>query len=183
MDLYSVLKLLHVIAAMAWLGGGLTMLAQTIFAVRDKGEMETLRSLGAIGAMGKRWFIPAALLTVIFGAAMTIYANLWGELWIILALAGFASTFLTGVVVLEPIGKRIAAAVSAGNETEALRLGRLMLRIAKFDYAVMFVVVADMVLKPAWGDWLVLLAMFSIMVFAAAVFLFSTGDRQQAAAT
>lgn len=180
MDLYSILKLLHVVSAMAWLGGGLTMLAQSIFAIRDRGELETLRGLDSVGSMAKRWFVPASLLTVIFGLAMTIYAGLWGELWIILGLIGFATTFITGIVVFEPKGKQIAEAVSAGNETLALAHGRSLLRIAKFDYTVMFLVVADMVLKPSFDDVIVLIAGASIIVIAAAYFLFGVGKRADA---
>jgi len=171
MDWYTIFKFLHIVAALAWVGGGMTMLAQSLFAIRDRGELETLRALDAIGSMGKRWFIPASLLTVIFGVVMTSLAGLWSELWILLGLAGFASTFFTGLLVFEPMAKRVRDLVAAGRESEAVDVGRALLRIAKFDYAVMFVVVADMVLKPYWTDYATLGAMAATVVVAAALFL------------
>jgi uncharacterized membrane protein len=182
MDIYLILKLLHVISALAWVGGGMTMLAQSIFAIRDKGEMETLRGIDSMGSMAKRWFIPASLLTVIFGVAMTVYANLWGELWVILGLVGFAATFLTGMLVFEPKLKAIAAAVAAGDEALALRHGRTLLRISKFDYTIMFLVIADMVLKPGYGDGIILVAGASIVVISGAWYLLGLGEKRQAVA-
>lgn len=181
MDLYLIFKTLHVIAAMAWLGGGLTMLVHTILSIREKGDAEALRGIKTLESLGKRWFIPASLLTVIFGAAMTVYAGLWGELWVILGLVGFATTFLTGLLVFEPAGKAANAAAARGDEAEALRKGNMILRIAKFDYTVMFLIVADMVLKPTAGDWVVLLSGLSIIVVAGAYFLLGFGARRDTA--
>jgi uncharacterized membrane protein len=182
MDLYSILKLLHVIAALAWVGGGLTMLAQAIFAVRDKGEAETIRSIEAQGALAKRWFIPASLLTVIFGVALAFVGGLWDQLWIILGLIGFAATFITGIAVFEPTAKSMNVLMSEGREDEAVMLGRRMLRIAKFDYTVMMLVIADMVLKPTWTDYPLLAVMAAVLIAGAAIFLFGFGRRPQAQA-
>jgi uncharacterized membrane protein len=182
MDLYSILKLLHVIAALAWVGGGLTMLAQSIFTIRDKGEVETIQAIGSIGSMAKRWFIPASLATVVFGVAMAFVGGLWGELWIILGLAGFAATFLTGMLGLEPMSKTMSVLMSQGREAEAVMVGRKLLRISKFDYTVMMVVIADMVLKPTWTDYPLLAVMAAVLIAGAAVFLAGFGRRPQAQA-
>ena len=182
MDFYTIFKLLHVLTALAWVGGGLTMLMQSVFSIRDKGELETIRSLNAIASMGKRWFIPASLLTVVFGAITTWLGGLWTELWVILGLVGFASTFLTGILVLEPKGKAMAEAMAAGNEAEALRQGRTLLSASKFDYTVMFLVVADMVLKPGYTDFVLLALMVLVLVAGAVLFLGPSLRREPVAA-
>ena len=171
MDFYTIFKFLHVLTVVAWVGGGLTMLMQSVFSIKDKGELETIRSLNAIASMGKRWFIPASLLTVLFGAATTWFGSLWSELWVILGLVGFASTFITGLLVFEPRSKAMAAAMQAGDEVEALRQGRALLRASKFDYTVMFLVVADMVLKPGYSDFVLLGLMVFILAAGAVLFL------------
>ena len=181
MDFYTIFKFLHVLTALAWVGGGLTMLMQSIFSIHDKGELETIRSLNAIASMGQRWFIPASLLTVIFGAATTFLGNLWGELWVILGLVGFASTFLTGMLVFEPRGKAMGEAMKAGDEAEALRQGRALLRASKFDYTVMFLVVADMVLKPGYTDF-VLLGLMAVVLAGGAVLFLAPALRNEPAA-
>jgi uncharacterized membrane protein len=162
-DIYSIFKFLHVICAIAWVGGGLTLLANSILSARAKGEMETLKSLDTMNNLGKTWFIPASLATVVFGVIAAILSGSILQLWVLLGLAGFASTFLTGILFLEPTGRKIAELLSAGRTEEALEQGKRLMQIAKFDYTVMVVVIADMVFKPYWTDVL------TIIVFAAAI--------------
>jgi uncharacterized membrane protein len=179
-DIYSIFKFLHVICAIAWVGGGLTLLANSIFAIRAKGEMETLKGLSVMDSLAKTWFIPASMLTVLFGAITTTFGGMWLELWVILGLAGFASTFVTGILVFEPMGKKISELVAAGRNDEALLVGRRLLRIAKFDYTVMLVVIADMVIKPNWTDF-VTLGVFAAAIAAGAWFFLLGGKLSQAA--
>ena len=47
---------------------------------------------------------------------------------------------------------------------------RKLLQVAKFDYTMLFMVVADMVLKPSWTDFVSL--GFIVLVLAAGVFFF-----------
>ena len=171
MDFYSVFKFLHVVCAIAWVGGGMTLLANSIFAIRAKGEMETLRTLEVMDGLAKTWFIPASMLTLVFGAITTTFGGLWTDPWVLLGLAGFASTFITGMVVFEPVGKQIGQLVAAGNMDEALAKGRFLMRVAKFDYTVMLVVIADMVLKPYWSDYAILGTFAAALVAGAYFFL------------
>ena len=46
-------------------------------------------------------------------------------------------------------------------------MGRRILRVARFDYTVMLIVVADMVLKPTSGDTGILAAMVLVLVVGA----------------
>ena len=175
MDLYSVFKLLHVISAIAWVGGGMTLLANSIIGIAAKGEMETLRTLDVMNGLAKRWFIPASILTLLFGAITATFGGVWTDAWVLLGLAGFASTFITGIAVFEPLGKQIADFVAAEKVDDALAKGRIILRVAKFDYTVMLVVVADMVLKPVWTDFFVL-GMFGV-ILAGGAFVFLLGGK------
>jgi len=174
-DLYSLFKFLHVVCAIAWVGGGMTLLANSIFAIADKGEMEVLRTLDVTNGLAKRWFIPASMLTLVFGAITATFGGLWTDAWVLLALAGFASTFITGIAVFEPLGKQVRELVKADQLDAALVKGRILLRVAKFDYTVMLVVIADMVLKPYWSD-LIILALFAA-ILAAGAFFFLLGGK------
>ena len=109
MDIYSIFKFLHVICAIAWVGGGLTLLANSIIAIRANGEMATLKSLGTMNNLGKTWFVPASMLTLVFGVITTVLGGMWLSFWVLLGLAGFASTFFTGLLFIEPKGKQVAA--------------------------------------------------------------------------
>lgn len=175
MDAYSIVKFLHVICAIAWVGGGLTLLYHSVLSARASGEMETLKTLDVMNGLGKAWFVPASMLTLLTGVATTVLGGLWLELWVILGLAGFASTFLTGLLIIEPVGRRIGAAAGEGRMEEALAQGQRLLSVAKFDYTVMLVVVADMVLKPHWSDVPVLAAF--VLAIGAGAWFFLLGGR------
>ena len=183
MDVYSIFKFLHVICAIAWVGGGLTLFAHSLMAIRDKGELETLRGLEIMNGLAKSWFIPASMLTLVFGAITATFGGMWMDLWVLLGLAGFAATFVTGLTVFEPLGKQIAELVAADRTEEAIAKGRTLMRVAKFDYTVMLVVIADMVFKPHWTDFPILAGFAAVIVAGAWFFLLGgkTGASPQAA--
>jgi uncharacterized membrane protein len=176
MDFYSFFKLLHVICAIAWVGGGMTLLASAIFNVRDHGPAAAIRSSQQIGSLAMRWFLPASGLTLVFGIIVTILGGLWGEAWVIIGLLGFAATFLTGHLVLRVRSQKMGALMREGREAEAITEGMGLLRVSKFDYTVILVVVADMVLKPGWTDFIVL-GLFAIALAAGAYFFLFAPER------
>ncbi len=167
MDLFSIVKFLHVAAAMAWVGGGVTLFALVMFAKRARNEAEMMRLLGSVGGMGVLWFLPASALTLAFGLVMTFLGNLWTELWIVLGLAGLFASFLLGHFVLRVKAIEAGRLMGEGNLPAAAAVGRSILGIAKFDYVVLFTVVADMVLRPRWHDVLTV-GVFAVVLAAAA---------------
>lgn len=172
MDLYSIFKFLHIAAAMAWIGGGVTLFAMGIFAERAKDDAEMMRILGSVGTMAMRWFMPSSLLTLAFGIVMAFLGNLWGELWVLLGLAGFAATFLTGHFVLRVKAMSAGQLMAEGKLVEAAAVGRRLMQIAKFDYVMLFAVVADMVLKPHWTDFVTLGVLAAVLAAGAYFFLY-----------
>jgi hypothetical protein len=108
---------------------------------------------------------------VVFGAVTASFGGMWGQLWVILGLVGFASTFFTGLLLIEPEGKKIEQMLAAGNTEAALAAGKRLTTIGKFDYTVMLMVIVDMVLKPGLTDFAVLGVMAVAIVAAGVVFL------------
>lgn len=94
----------------------------------------------------------------------------------ILGLAGFAATFLTGHFVLRVKAIEAGRLMSEGKVAEAAAVGRKLMQVAKFDYVVLFTVVADMVLKPTWTDFLTL-GVFAAALAAAAYFFLGIGAK------
>ena len=171
MDFYTIFKFLHVLCALAWVGGGMTLLAASIMAMRANNDAGLFAGLDVMNRLGKTWFVPASLLTVAFGAITATSGGMWGQLWVILGLAGFASTFLTGLLLLEPQGRKIGALIAEGQMVDAVAAGKRLLSISKFDYSVMLVVIIDMVMKPGLTDVVVLAVMAAIVAGGAIVFL------------
>jgi uncharacterized membrane protein len=171
MDFYTIFKLLHVIAALAWVGGGLTLLAFSLMVSTSSEAAARFSTLDILNRLGLTWFAPSALLTFVFGAITTTFGGMWGESWIILALAGFTVTFLTGIMFIEPRSRKIAQLRQAGRIDEALAAGDRLTSISKFDGIVMLLIVADMVLKPQWSDVVVLAVFAAVAIAGTIVFL------------
>ena len=148
---YAFFKVVHVVGAVFWVGGGLTL---TILAMRaerssDPGEMATIARQAAF--TGERVFAPVGLIVFLMGIAMVINLHWgWGTTWIVIGLVGYAITFLTGLLVLGPQAKRIGQLLETKGaeaaETQAA-IQRILL-LARIDMGVLLLVVADMVLKP-----------------------------------
>jgi uncharacterized membrane protein len=181
MDWFSIIKLLHVTSAIIWLGGGFLLVLLAIRADRAGDTPELIGILRTVAQMGNLVFVPASLATLIFGLIMTWFWVGFAELWIVIGLAGYASTFLMGTLVLKPSADRMLAIVDREGATPAALLyGRRILRAGKFDYVVMFVILIDMVMKPAMQDQAVLAAMAAILAVGAAL-VFGAPGRTRAA--
>jgi uncharacterized membrane protein len=181
MDLYTIFKFLHVLCAIGWVGGGLTLLAASVAATRASDNDGLFAVLGVMNRLGKTWFMPASFLTVVFGAITATFGGMWGDLWVVLGLAGFASTFLTGLLLLEPTGRKIGAMLAADETEQAAAAGRRLMNISKFDYTVMLVVIGDMVLKPSFTDFVIIAVMAAAVIAGATLFLGPLSQRTPAA--
>jgi hypothetical protein len=61
--------------------------------------------------------------------------------------------------------------MNEGRESEAVEQGMALLRVSKFDYTIILMVIALMVLKPTWADIVPLGAMAAIIAVAGVSFL------------
>lgn len=140
---YAIFRVVHVVLAVFWVGGGVTLTILVLKAERasDPGEIRTLAS--QVAFVGERFFAPSGLIVLLTGIGMVLNGGLgWNHFWVIAALVGYASTFITGIAVLTPLAKQVKA------HPESLELIRRILLIVRVDVAVLLLVVADMVLKP-----------------------------------
>jgi uncharacterized membrane protein len=148
---YQVYLAIHVIAAVIWVGGDVTLTTLGIVFER-RGEGETLAALGRMGAwIGTRVYTPALFVVIAFGLAMMFEADLdFGQLWVILGLVGWAIAAVVGVGYVGPeLGRIDEAARTHGPESPevAARVRRLFM-IFRFDTALLILIVLNMVVKP-----------------------------------
>jgi len=163
MDVYTIFKFLHVLAAMAWFGGGAVMLLQGILALRAGDDESLMRVSGGMGNLAMLWFLPASGLTLLTGIVVVLLGSLWGEAWVILGLLGALASFVVGHVFLRPMGENAAALIAEGKMREAAVYGGKMIRVATVDYASIVAVIALMVLKPNWADILALVVIYGAL--------------------
>src|SRR5262245_53775999 len=103
MTWYSFFKLVHVLAAVIWVGGAtvVQVYALRALATRDGNRMATLA--GDTEWIGTRVFLPPSIL--LFLAAIGLMVNghwPWGTLWVDYALAVFIASFAVGAGFLGP---------------------------------------------------------------------------------
>ena len=172
MDFYLLFKFLHITSAIIWIGAGIGLVFLGIAADSRTDRAEFVRVIASISFIAPRVFVPTSLATLIFGLIVAFMDWGFADLWLWLGLAGFAATVLTGNLLLKPRADRVGEITAReGVSDSAVALGRELLRLCKFDYVVLLVVVADMVFKPTAGDWQVLLVMAIAIVAAGIAFL------------
>ncbi len=148
---YALFKVTHVTVALFWVGGGVLLTVLGLMAEKsdDPNEIVTLARWAAF--VGERLFAPAGGVVLLMGVAMMINTSWgWGTFWVDLGLVGYGLTFVTGIALLSPGAKRIHELAESKGATapETIAAIRKVLLIARFDVAVLMVVVADMVTKP-----------------------------------
>ena len=148
---YALFRVVHVVVAVFWVGGGLllTILGLKAERAQDPNEVVTLARWAAW--VGERLFAPAGGVVLLAGIALMINTDWgWGKFWVVVGLIGYAATMVTGMRFLSPQAKRIADLSEEKGPTapETLAAIRRILLIARFDVAVLVLVVIDMVTKP-----------------------------------
>ena len=170
MSYYEILLFLHIAAATVWLGSGF-FLQMLIFRAESAGDTALTRGIASnTGWLAQRIFIPASLAVLVLGILLTIEGP-WsfGDLWIVLGLGGYAVSFLVGILFQEPEGKRIHAAMEAGDQARAAFLIRRINAVARLELVVLYLVVGVMALKPTGDDTGTLIAGAALLLVAIAV--------------
>jgi len=148
---YFVFKMLHVGAAVVWVGGGLFI---TIIAVLAElaNDDDQLLQIGHWGGTFARGVFPVMSFIVLgFGIAMTTNFNIpYNQFWLIFGLVAWALSAGTGILFLGPEAKRLnkAAAEHGPQSPEVQARLRRILLVVRVDVALMFLIVFDMVAKP-----------------------------------
>ncbi len=170
MSWYEFLLFVHITAAVIWLGGAFTFQMYGAV-VRHGGDPEEIaRFAGRAGLLGERMFVPASLVVVLAGVGLIINGNWeWGQLWVIFALVTFAASFLTGLLVIAPMAKKLPV---VGPTTPA---GQLLIRrlftILRIDLVFMYAIIFAMVVKPTTDDGVTIAIVAIVLIALTAVFL------------
>jgi uncharacterized membrane protein len=166
---YEILLFLHVGGAIVWLGSAL-LLQALLYRAKKVGNFALVGGISAQTPwLAQRIFIPTSLAVLVLGILLTIEGP-WGfdTLWVVLGLAGYALTFLLGVGVIEPEGKKLGAASARGPaDPEVGWRSRRMDALMKLDLALLWVVVLDMTVKPTGDDVGTLLLMGAVLLLVA----------------
>ena len=156
MDIYLVVKFLHVVCAVVWLGGGFALLLLASVQATKAEPGRILVIVSQVAYLGPRLFMPASVLTLLTGLG-AVYLGAFGwPAWVVPGLSGIAVTALLGALKLGPMSGRVVALAKAKGADTALPGAMAIIRLARFDYVMQFSIVFLMVAKPDWQDLAVL---------------------------
>jgi uncharacterized membrane protein len=147
---YELWLFLHISATIVWIGGAVTV---QVFAVLTKraGDPAQSAALGRnVAFLGTRVFLPASLLVVATGVALTEEGNWdWSEPFVYLGLVGWALVSATAFFYLSRAMGRVGQRMGGEGPSPALmaEVGRLVL-LARVLVLVLFAVVFLMTVKP-----------------------------------
>jgi uncharacterized membrane protein len=148
---YFVFKMLHVGAAVVWVGGGLFIAICAVLAELANDHDQLLQVGHWAETVAGRVFPAMSFVVLGFGIGMTENIGIpYDQFWLIFGLTGWALSAATGILFLGPETKRLntIAAQHGPKSPEAQRRLRRVLLVARVDIALMFLIVFDMVAKP-----------------------------------
>ena len=151
MGWYAVLKVVHVLSVVVWIGGATAFAAVTarLFRAGDRATLAGFmpQSIKFFQTMGG----PSSVLVLLTGIAMVIVGRIgFRPLWVGWGFAGMLLHFAFGAVVMRKRTMSLAAALSAtpSDEARIAEAGR-SLRLATLLYLLITTsVIVVMVLKP-----------------------------------
>jgi uncharacterized membrane protein len=148
---YFVFKMLHVGAAVVWVGGGLFIAICAVLAELANDDDQLLQIGYWAEHVAGRLFPLMSFVVLGFGIAMTAKGDIgYDQFWVLFGLIAWALSAATGILFLGPEAKRLnRAAAEHGPRSDQVqaRLRRILL-VVRVDVALMFLIVFDMVAKP-----------------------------------
>ena len=153
--MYDFLLTVHVLAAVLWVGGGVTLhiLVRRAMAMPD--PRATHEAMLQVEWVGQR-FYPAFSLFLIVAGILLVTRDEGGfefsDTFIQLGLAGWVISFLIGIGFYEREGKKRAAIVETeGPESPSVAASfRRTAMVNSFELLILVLVVVDMTTKPGW---------------------------------
>src|SRR5215207_3739223 len=129
LTLFSVFKFVHIVAAIIWVGGviTLTLLNVRLASTRNSAAMAALSSVG--GFIGQRVFGPAAAVTLLAGIATALYAGFpMRSLWIIWGFLVILISFGMTATLTRSTAQRLGALAATIN-SDAPQIAALQRRL------------------------------------------------------
>lgn len=149
--LAEILKLVHVVAVIVWVGGSFMLGFIFERAQRSSDEATVLGITKMAEFIGKAVFNPAGIITLLAGIWLVIEADYeFSEAWISIGFLGVALGAILGMTFYPKAFKAVEDGIEAdgllGNETlAALRKVRM---VSTIEFLLLIVVVWAMVFKP-----------------------------------
>jgi uncharacterized membrane protein len=149
--LYEALLFLHIVGAIAWIGGATAHIALMAVAKRSERPETLITLLRLDDRLGPVLYVPAGLLVLLGGIGLVLEGD-WGfdQGWVIAGLVLLGLAYFGGAAYFIPAGKRLHRVAESEGPTSdaAMRLVAQIERVAMVDLLVLLAAVYVMVAKP-----------------------------------
>jgi uncharacterized membrane protein len=149
-DLYEWLMFPHILAAMIWVGGALTVSLLAARVLRSGDAATTSQFIGNLQFVGPLVFAPAMAGVLAFGIWMVVDSSDWSfsQTWLVIALVLFAAALLVGAVFQSRAAIGAKRAAETGDDQQAGRLLRRWIWGMRLIFLILVAIAWDMSIKP-----------------------------------
>ena len=102
-EMYNYLLFVHVMGAIIWVGGDVALQVIGTRISRADDPVQLAKFAGQVEWLGTRVLTPSAVVILIAGVFMVLDAWSFELLWVVIGLAGFSYSLVTGAVLLGPL--------------------------------------------------------------------------------
>ena len=149
--MYEFLLTIHVLAAVIWVGGGITIHVLGRRVLKRGDDQEVYEFSKEINTVAMRLYAPTSLILLVAGILLVNEAGYeFSQLWITLGFLGWIFSFLVGIGYYGPKDKKLQALVAAEGPTApgVVENVRQALMVNSFEILILVLVVIDMTVKP-----------------------------------
>jgi uncharacterized membrane protein len=140
----------HILAAVVWVGGSITMLLLGAY-IRGRDMNTRVEYTRWTEWLAPRLFAPASVVVIVAGPLLASELDLdFSQAWINIGFVGWTISFLFGVAFYPREGKKRESLIEQHgieHESVAASIGRV-LTVAAIDTTIITLVVIDMTVKP-----------------------------------
>jgi uncharacterized membrane protein len=140
----------HILAAVVWVGGSITMLSLGAY-LRSRDMNTRVEYTRWTEWLAPRLFAPASVVVIVAGPLLASDMDLdFGQAWINIGFVGWTISFIFGVAFYPREGKKRETLIEQHgleHESVAASIGRV-LTVAAIDTTIITLVVVDMTVKP-----------------------------------
>ncbi len=147
---YTLVKYVHVLAAMVWVGGVFYSQVLAWRAARSDDPSELPRTARAIGYLGLRIFLPTAIILFVAGLFLVIDKWQFSQLWVSVSMLTWLVLVLIGALYLGPNGEKTGKLFATEGPTSVAARASLdkIFLVTRLQIVLLVLVVFLMVAKP-----------------------------------
>ncbi|MEX0790553.1 MAG: DUF2269 family protein [Actinomycetota bacterium] len=148
--MYEFLLFIHVLAAVIWVGGGITVNILGDRLVKETNPDALAGFVRQTAFVGSRVYAPVSALLFIAGVFMVLDRWDFQDLWIAIGVVGFLYSFITGAAILGPLSGKTGKLIEeqGADDPKVVSNIKKLFMFGRVEAVVMIIVIAAMTVKP-----------------------------------